>query len=301
MRNGEMQARIAKPLTGAIAALALVLLLGACGSSSTGSSSVAVRGPLADAAYVTAQAGGAHMSLSARIETGALPAAVTMDGSGFFNYKAREGTLSVTLAGLPANPITGSSAGIEEIFKGTDVYVGSPLFAGNLPGGARWMRLDLARVGAAAGIDPSQLLGGQSNPAQLLEYLKASGGSVQVVGPDSVRGVPTTHYHGTVDLKKAAAALTQHVGNSSLRENFEKEIAKVGLTTMPVDVWIDAHRLVRRIELAIDVPAGAQRASMNMTIELFGFGATPTVTVPQAGETFDATTTALGGLKSLGG
>jgi hypothetical protein len=302
MRNGEMTVRVTRAPTGALAALALALSLGACGSSgSSGTSSVAVVGPLANAAYATSQAGGGHMSLAARIEIGGLPSPITMSGSGFFNYKSHEGTLSMTLAGLPANPVTGSSTGIEEIFKGTSIYIGSSLFAGKLPGGAHWMKLDLARFSATAGISPTQLLSGQSNPAQFLEYLKASGGSVQTVGQDTVRGVSTTHYRGTIDLKKAAGVLTQHAGNGSLRQTFEKEIAKIGLTSIPVEVWVDSHSLVRRIELALSIPAGGQHASMSMTIELFDFGATPAVTAPSSSETYDATSSALGGLGALGG
>ena len=44
-----------------------------------------------------------------------------------------------------------------------------------------------------------------------------------------------------------------------------------------------------------------QFPDMRMTIELFGFGATPAVTAPQQSEVFDATQTALGGLQSGGG
>jgi hypothetical protein len=299
--NREMVTRLPRAASCVLATLAIATSLGACGSSGGGSSTVAIAGPLASAAYATSQTGGAHMALSGRIEATGLPSPVTISGSGFFNYSSHEGTLSMTLAGLPASAVTGSSTGIEEIFKGTDIYIGSSLFAGKLPAGARWMKLDLARVGAAAGIDPTQLLSGQSNPAQFLEYLKASGGSVQTVGRDTVRGVPTIHYHGTIDAKKAARVFAEHAGKSSLRESFEKEVAKVGLTTIPVDVWIDSHRLVRRMQLSFRIPAGGQTASINMTIELFGFGATPAVSTPPASETFDATSTALGSPGALSG
>ena len=301
MRNLEMAVRAPRAISCALAALAIAASLGACGSSGGGSSSVAVAGPLADAAYATSQAGGAHMSVSAQIEAGGLPSAVTLSGSGFFNYSSHEGVLSMTLAGLPASVAGGSSTAMEEIFKGTDIYIGSSLFAGKLPGGARWMKLDLARFATAAGIDPAQLLGGQSNPAQLLEYLKASGGSVQTVGHEIVRGVPTIHYHGTIDVKKAARVLAGHAGNSSLREKFEQQLAKVGVSSLPVDVWIDSHHLVRRIELSLSVPTGGHTARMRMVIELFGFGATPAVTTPPTSETFDATSSALGGLGALSG
>src|SRR5579864_5524648 len=103
MRNGDMTARVTRALIGAIAALALAFSAGACGSSgASGTSSVALVGPLANAAYATSQAGGGHMTVAARIEAGGLPSAITISGSGFFNYKSHEGTLSMTLAGLPA-------------------------------------------------------------------------------------------------------------------------------------------------------------------------------------------------------
>jgi hypothetical protein len=294
-----MRARLPRSFAASLAASVLAFGLAACGSSGTGSSSVAVVGPLADAAAVTSQAGGAHMSLSASIQAGALPSPVTMSGGGYFNYASHEGKLAITLAGLPANEVTGSSASIEEILDRNDIYVGSSLFAGKLPGGARWMKLDIARFGQAAGIDPSQLLGGQSNPAQLLEYLKASGGAVQIAGHEAVRGVPTTHYRGTVDLAKAAAAVS-HGASSSARAALEKSIAKLGVGSVPVDVWVDSHRLVRRIALAFSAPAGGQQLGLHMTIELFDFGATPAVTAPAASETFDATSSALGGLSAIG-
>src|SRR5436853_7492062 len=119
-----MPTRLRRAISCALAALAVAASLGACGSTGGGSSSVAVAGPLASAAYATSRAGGAHIALSARIEAGGLPSAVTMSGSGFFNYGSHEGTLSMTLAGLPTSAVSGSSTGIEEIFKGTDIYIG---------------------------------------------------------------------------------------------------------------------------------------------------------------------------------
>ena len=153
------------------------------------------------------------------------------------------------------------------------------------------MKVDLAKVGQAAGFDPSQLLSGQSNPAQILEYLKASGASVTIVGHDRIRGVPTTHYTAEIDLTKAAAALA-----GANAATLQKAIGQLGVSELPVDVWVDSHNLVRRMQLDLRVPAGGQSLQMQMDIELFGFGATPTVSAPAPSETFDATSTALNGL-----
>jgi hypothetical protein len=284
-----MRIRALIALTAAAAAIAF-----AC--SGCGTSSPAATGPLANAAEVTARAGGAHMQLTARIEASSIPGTVTMTGGGYFNYSAREGKMSLTLTGLSSALGSAAAPTIEEIYTGGDVYIGSSLFAGRLPGGATWMKLDVARVAQAAGIDPSQLLGGQSNPAEFLEYLKASGSSVTKVGTGSVRGVPTTHYRGTVELSKVAGVLT-----GANRNAVQKALAQLGVSSLPVDVWVDSHNLVRRLGITLSAPAGGQNLQMQMEMELFSFGATPIVTAPSAAETFDATSTALSGLGAIGG
>src|SRR5205085_2979171 len=103
---------------------------------------------------------------------------------------------------LPAGPLH-----IEEIFKSSAIYVGSPLFAGKLPGGARWLKLDVGRFAQALGFNLQQLAGGQTNPAQFLRYLKALDGTPERVGSDLVRGVPSTHYRAAIDLRKVAGVL----------------------------------------------------------------------------------------------
>src|SRR3954466_14758211 len=90
-------------LAATLAAIAVVVGLGGCATSA-----VSVD-PLARAAKATAH-GGVHMQLSARIEAASLPDGMTMSGKGFFNYTTREGDISLTLEGLPAEAGIGSSA-----------------------------------------------------------------------------------------------------------------------------------------------------------------------------------------------
>jgi len=269
-----------------LASIALVGALSGCGRSAV------VVGPLAQAADVTGHVGGAHMTLAARIEDAGLPQAVTMNGGGYFNFASHEGSFSIQLSGLPTE-LAGSQPTMQELFKGSNLYIGSSLLTGKLPGGARWMKVDLARVGQAAGLDPSQLLSGQTNPVQILEYLKASGAAVTAVGHERIRGVSTTHYRAEIDLAKAVAALPGANAGEA-----QKAIGALGMSRLPMEVWVDSHNLVRRMQLDLHAPAGGQNLQMQMDVELFGFGATPTVSAPPASETFDATSAALGGLGS---
>ena len=279
--------RVRTLATAALASLTIAATLSGCGSSA-----VVVAGPLARAAYVTGHVSGAHMTLTAKIEAGALSQPVTMSGGGYFNFAAREGTLSIQLAGLPESAL-GSAPTMQEILKGSDVYVGSSVFTGKLPGGASWVKVNLAQVEQAAGLDPSQLLQGQADPAQFLEYLKASGSAVTIVGHERIRGVPTTHYTADIDLSKAAAALgTDNPGA------VQKAIGQLGLSRLPVEVWVDSHNLVRRLQMAFHADADGQSMQMQMTLELFAFGATRPVTVPLPSETYEATGSSLGGLGS---
>jgi hypothetical protein len=297
MRNPRMPLRL---LTGLIAGVAAALAL-ALTTSGCGSSSVAVD-PVAQAAEATSHAGGAHMALAMQITAAGLPAPVSVSGEGLFNYKTREGTFSLQMSGLPTSAPAGAGGPlrIEEIFKSSTLYVAASIFAGKLPGGAHWIKVDLGRVGQSLGFNLEQLSGGESNPAQFLEYLKASGGTVTPVGHDLVRGVQTTHYKATIDLSKVADVLpSSH--RAQVRAALAKAIAQLGASKLPVDVWVDAHGLVRRMAIALSFAPGAQAVKMQMTLDLFGFGPTQPVLAPSAGDVYDATQTALSGIAAAGG
>ena len=298
MPEHKMRVRLATGLIpGLAAALALALSTSGCGSSSV------VLDPVAQAADVTSHVGGAHMALTMRMSAPGLSAPFTISGGGFFNYNTREGALALDMSGLPTGAAASLPSGplrIEEILKSSVIYIGSPLFSGKLPGGAHWMKIDLARVGQSVGFNFQQLTSGQSNPAQFLEYLKASGGGVTAVGHELVRGVPTTHYTGTIDLSKLVDVVPS-ANRAQLRAALAKLTAETGASSLPVDVWIDAHQLVRRMTIALSLSAGGQKVQMHMTIDLFSFGATPPVTPPPEGEVYDATQTALSGLNASGG
>jgi hypothetical protein len=280
----------------AAATLALALASGGCGSSGV------TLDPVAQAADATSQAGGAHVALVAKVSATGLSSPFTMSGEGFFNYTTREGMLTLELSGLPALGAASLAGGlhIQEMFKASTIYVGSSLFAGKLPGGARWIKLDVARVGQSLGFDFRQLSGGQSNPAEFLDYLKASAGAVTPVGHDLVRGVASTHYRATIDLRKVAGALPQ-ASRAELQAALAKVIARSGVSSLPVDVWVDTHGLVRRIALTLSQPVGGQQLQFQVTIDLFGFGATPAVTPPRDGEVLDGTQAALAALGGSGG
>jgi hypothetical protein len=242
------------------------------------------------------------MSMRVSAEVEGLSTPLTVTGSGNFNFARSEGEFISNVSGFPAaalRALHASSIRITELFTKGALYLESPLFAGKLPGGARWMKLDLAKVNKGAGLDAQSLISGQSNPAQVLEYLRGSG-SVTKVGTEQVRGVASTHYRAKLDLAKAAEK-TAGVNRAQLKATIEKLVSQAGGRTVPVDVWVDSHNLVRRMSMKLAESSTGHHAAINLQMELFNFGATPTVNPPAAGEVYDATQESLNALSSASG
>jgi hypothetical protein len=278
----------------ALAAGLIAAVLGGCGSTA------ATLDPVAEAAVATSHAGGAQMSLDISIGLPGQASPIKLSGSGDFNFADGEGELVSELTGLPAAAsglLHAGSIEFTELYAKGALYMRSPQLTAKLPGGARWIKLDLAELAQATGLDLQSLTSGQSNPAQVLEYLKASGGTVTRVGSETIRGIPTTHYRATINLaavlRKEAAA-----SHGDAAQAIEKLLPQSAGTTVPVEVWVDSHDLVRRMSMVLSESAAGERVKVLLALELFNFGATPSVNVPAPGEVLDATG---GSLSALAG
>jgi hypothetical protein len=121
----------------------------------------------------------------------------------------------------------------------------------------------------------------------MLRYLRATSGQVTRVGQEEVRGVKTTHYKATIDLRKMPK-----LGRGSA----ERLIAAGSPATMPIEVWVDGRKLVRRMRMQIAMklpatagPAAGQEMDLDETIELYNFGPKPRIEPPPADQVYDAT------------
>jgi hypothetical protein len=277
-----------------VTAVAVALAVSGCGGAS------ATLDPVAKAADVTSDTGGARVHFAADVTVQGLATPLTMTGDGDFNFKANEGNLSLTMEGLPAEVLSrlhASSLRMTELFKSNVGYISSPLFGSELPNGDHWLKLDFGHVLQAEGLNPSSLTNGSANPGQYLQYLKARGANLSVAGHEAVRGVPTTRYTGTIDVLEAAEH--QPGANAAVvRKTFEKLITNPEDRRAPLSVWIDGHNLVRKLAMSIKVEPEGHPSQTNLTVEYFEFGSTPAVTLPAASEVLDATSDAL---QHLGG
>ena len=171
-------------------------------------------------------------------------------------------------------------------------------FTGQPPGGKPWMKMDLEELSREQfGASLSEMQGASATPEEQLGYLRGVSDSVEKLGEEKVRGIPTTHYRATVDLEKAAA----EEKDAAVRQAYEKMTEQIGASKLPMEVWLDEKDRVRRIKTVTPVPEqpatggspnGRQaegKGKMTMVYEYYDFGAPVRVVAPPPAQTTDVT------------
>lgn len=244
---------------GAAMVAAIGLLLTMPGGSKTTSTALS---PIAQAAERTARVSGARFTGtgSGSFEGGSM----TMTMSGVYDSGAQRSRVDASMQATGPESISMSISGVQD---GLVTYMSSPLLTGQLPNGAQWIRVDYSQLGA----DSSDVASTPMDGREMLDQLAAISGETQTVGRESVRGVTTTRYRGTLDLTEDAPELSEASSGA-------------------VDVWIDRKSLVRRVDMQIFVALpGETPAQIAMSVEFFDFGIKPDIAIPAANDTVDFT------------
>jgi hypothetical protein len=266
---------------------ALGVLAGCGGSSSSSPSSTTAKVSPADltrAASVSSAASGyrAVMSMSESVPGfGHL----TMSGDGSFGKQQGQMAMTINVPGALALAL-GTKLQMSMVVHNGILYMKLPqALTSKLPGAKPWLEIDL-RKSASGSSGISSLMNSSrqlSDPAQYFQWLHAVVGSgLQNLGSATVNGVPTTHYHANVSLSQlmhASGAANQ--SNAAQAQALSKEI--VG-GTIPIDVYVDASNLVRRIVINETVKAGGKNVTSAITVDFPQYGAQPAPTLPPASE-----------------
>src|SRR4051812_34120388 len=126
--------------------------------------------------------------------------------------------------------------------------------------------------------------GGQTTPAQtptgndalgFLHLMPGATGEVQQIGHDKIDGVRTTHYRVTIDVAKAE----QHMPDQFQRGS-AGQLSQLGISTLPLDVWLDADNKLRQDKLSFDV----QQMHFAMQMRFSGSSSPVRVTAPPASD-----------------
>jgi hypothetical protein len=297
--------RVKPKTTKALAALGAVAALATGGAAVSGCAASATLDPIARAAEVTSQQAGAKISLTMQLSSAAMPGGgFAVTANGYIDNRNRSGEMSMDLSGIPgASSLPGGGAGVVKmIFQYPVIYMDVPFLAGQLPEGKTWMKLDLTKAASAAGIELSQLSSfDQTDPTQFLQYLRASSGGVSTVGSEPLDGVPTTHYHATLQLSDILDRLPS--GDQATAKAALEKLGSAG--AIPVDVWVDSQGRVRRMQMSFDAsvptgttgsPAAATSMSSTVTIDFTSYGAVPPIVAPPSSQVFDASSLAAAGI-----
>ena len=238
---------------------------------------------VAQAAEATNGAGGFKVEVNGGIESDGRD--VPLKARGTLDAGGRKGRLTFDSAGLPGMAGGGQ---IEQIIDGDTLYMKMPALTQQLQSKQEWLRIDYSEIGKELGIDLSTLGQSGNDPRQMLAQLKAVSGEIEKVGSEQVRGVETTHYKGSVDLRKSPETLPEQQREAA-RTSIERLIELTGSSTYPMEIWVDDDKLVRRMKIAysFDVPGQDDKARFQMTMELFDFGTPVDVTPPPKEEVAD--------------
>ena len=269
---------IAVACTVAVVAV-LVLVL----SSGGGHDATLVSGSaLADAASATGRVAGASTTVDGTVTAAALPQPLHIRLHGIQNTRQRAAHLEGVYENFPQK----GTVAVDSITILPDIYLKSPIFAGTAISSGKWLHIDIAKTGKQLGVgDPTQF--GSSDPGQALQALRAMSSRVEKLGAENVRGVATTHYRGTVELRRMADVVPP-ARRAAAKRSSDRLIQLIGSDSYPLEVWVDRNRLVRRMRLKMTMNIQGRSLTQDMTIELFDFGPKRRIKPPPAGDTVEA-------------
>ncbi len=239
---------------------------------------------LAQVAANTAGSGAARVSSTVTRMIESLADPLTMTGEGVVDFASQRSQITMDLSELAA--ATGGLVGGEMESRLVDlvIYMRFPPGLAQLPSGKSWVRLDLRAGAEALGIDVQALMQqAGTDPTQWLDFIESAGDDFTVVGEEEVRGVPTTHYRGTIDFRKLAAE-----GPENLRETYESMIELSGVDEVRMEIWLDDEGRARRYEYDQPLPSsGTVQGTQTVTTEYYDFGVEVDVEPPPADQVID--------------
>lgn len=278
-----MLARVAKRLSSlAVLTLAVALVAAGCGSSSRSSSSPSAGPAIRRAADVTGQTPGYKVSGSVTVTLNTpqhvvVPVFIT----GSYDRADRVGQI------IAVAHAAGRQLRIPEMISQLNIYMPSSAVpsASTLTGGKPWIKVNVSRAVPGGGLGS---LSTTANPSQFVDYLRAVSSSTTDLGSATIRGVRTTHYHAVIDLSRYPDLVgpAQRHGVAVTIKTLE---AALGTHSLPVDVWIDSHHLVRRQSFALTECVSGVHETLRMTLDLYDYGPQAKPRIPPASETYDLT------------
>jgi hypothetical protein len=276
-----------RPAVIGLSAAALVLLAACSSGSSSAHGLPSATGATTDStgSAVTGQPTGAGTPVAQQ----ALLAAATQAQQ----VNSAVTTLHVTVTGSQASTETGSiqyqrkpsllmsedlhiaadggNTEIKMILTGTDVYFNEPGLSGQ-----QWTKLSRSALQGATGASFANLIQGmQSNNFQNQQQMLSAARNVREVGTQTIGGVATTEYAGSIRASDAISALSP-----SVRAVLGPQLKTLGDSLISFREWIDGQHYVRQLIESETVKGHPVTTTMNIT----AINQPSQVTVPPASQ-----------------
>ncbi|MET9733806.1 DUF1396 domain-containing protein [Streptomyces sp. NPDC006458] len=260
------------------AGLAAVLLAGAVGCSAGTDESPEME----PAAAVAAAARNADdiKTFEYRMK-GSVPGQGKVTGTASMSVEPLAMSMRMTVDGATAE----ESGEVEIRLVGKAMYLGGGAEAAEEMDGRSWLKFDMSALDQAGGADSAGLGAAQAerNPAAESAFMTGAE-DVEKVGTESVDGVRTTHYRGTVSLDDLRAGLKDE--DARTRERRESSIDRyedLGVETMTMDMWVDGEHHTKQFRMRGD----ADQGPLDLTITFLAVNEPVKVTAPPAKDTMD--------------
>ena len=202
-----------------------------------------------------------------------LPQTLTMHGSGLFDLGKQVGSLDLTVPTGSFNEVVTPAM----VWVRRAATVATPTAAA-IPASA-WSQTATAKYP-----DGDLFSHGTTEPSLVFAMLGGVQPGVREVGQDVVRGVPVVHYQGTLDLAKAAAALTGPA-SAAQKQSLENAAHAFLTTKVPFEAYLDAQGRLRRFVATFSFLEGGPSkpvGQVTSATELYAFGTPVTVVMPSA-------------------
>lgn len=266
------------------------LCIGGCGETATFD-------PLAKAADVTSNSDGARIAIVEKVSASGLSQPVEVKASGYTDERKRSGWMVMDFSNFPGLGSTSGAQSAELVFAYPNIYMKLPFLSSHLPSGKSWMEINVDAAAKAHGIDLAELSSlNEANPDQYLDFVRSTG-NVQSLGSQTIDGVRTTRYRATIELSRVAERAP--VDRRAIAEASVKHMEQLtGLSSMPMEVWIDAQQRIRRMRIFVQETVAGRKIELDTTTDYISYGPIPPIDVPAPEEVFNATSVLAAGLKA---
>ena len=290
---GSMSTHRSIPRTVSLLLAVTALTLAACNEGTgTDDPTIDPRAAVLGAMTSAYEVGTMHQEF--RFEMSAAGESFTFTGEGDVDNDRQSARMSMDMGALGGS--------LDMIVVEGIVYMRSPMFS-QAGTGTEWVSMDPSKMDPATAAQFGSGFGGTTDPTA---YVGLFAGVVDVreAGAETIDGVATTRYEGTIDIEEVLRRFPEVLGEDmdakqrrALEDSLEQALEQfetLGVDgRIPFEIWIDGEGYPRREVISMDfgglLPGSTEEASMEMQVDFSAFGEPVDIEPPAKRDVADLT------------